>query len=84
MAESVVAGVLVLVGMLLALWLVRIAANTVILLASAIALVFVVHHVQSGLWTGWTVIGGRSLLTGAVVALLCLPVLPFSTFFRKK
>ena len=84
MLETVVAGVLVVVGMLLALWLVRIAADTVILLASAVALVFVVHHVHSGLWVGWAAIGTRSLLTGGAVALLCVPVLPFSSFFRKK
>ena len=84
MAECVVAGVLVVVGMLLALWLTRIAADMVILLASGIALALAVYHVRAGLWVGWPMVVARSLITGGVAALLCLPVLPFSSFFRKK
>ena len=84
LVQSVVGCVLVVLGMMVALGLVRMAADLVIFLLAVVACSFVLHSITSGEWMGWLDIVWRSLATGGVFALLSLPVLPFSSFHYKK
>jgi len=74
----------VLLGMMLAFGLVRLAANLVVLCVLLGACGFVLYEVSTGAWPTWPEVILRGLITGAGAALLCLPVLPFSGFYRKK
>lgn len=80
----IVACVLVLFGMMIALGLVRLAANLVIFLICALSVAFALHQIQTGLWFAWQDIVIRSLMTGGLAALLTLPVLPLSSFVRRR
>jgi len=84
LVECVVACVLVVLGMTISLGLVRLAADLVILIVTISACWFALASVSSGVWAGWADVAWRSLATGAIAALLTLPVLPFSSFHRKK
>jgi len=75
---------LAVVGMFLAMGMVRLAANLVVVVIMLGTCGFVVMHIAEGIWTDWTSVCVYSLLTGAGGALLSLPVLPFSGFRRKK
>ena len=82
--ECLAGGALVLVGMLVALGLVRLAANLFMVLVAAGAVVGAVYAVLNGYWSGWDQVIPRSLGLGVVAALLCLPALPFSSFHGKR
>ena len=82
--EIGVALLLVLVAFILGIGLVRLAATLVICLVAAGACAFVIYQVGYGLWQGWREIIPGALATGFGAALLCLPALPFSSFYRKK
>lgn len=71
-------------GMLLALGLIRLAANAVIILVMVATCGYVIHQISFGVWTGWGEICLYSLLSGGAGGLLTLPVLPFSGFHRRK
>jgi hypothetical protein len=75
---------LVLLGMLMVLGLVRLAANLFIALVAVGAAVFVGYAVFSGQWLTWTQVVPRSLGVGILAALASLPALPFSSFLRRK
>jgi hypothetical protein len=70
--------------MLAGFWLVRLAANAVILLIMVGVCVWVVYAVHTGQAGGWLEVAATALAAGGIGALLCLPVLPFSSLFRKK
>ena len=82
--QYIVACILVIFGMVVALGLVRLAANLVILIIGGAACLFVVYSIAEGIWIGWFEICWHALATGGAVALLSLPVLPFSSFYKKK
>lgn len=81
--ECLAGGALVLVGMLAALGLVRLAANVYMAIVAAGAVVGAVFAILNGYWVGWGQVIPRSLGLGVVAALLCLPALPFSSFHSK-
>lgn len=82
--QSVVGCLAAVVGMMIVMGMVRLAANLVIVLLALAACGVVVHSIQQALWNGWGEIVWASLATGALTALLSLPVLPFSSFRRKR
>ena len=82
--QCIVGCVAVLAGLLITLGLVRLAANLVIALVGVAACAVVVYSVVEGFWSDWPNILWRSLVTGGVFALLSLPVLPFSSFRRRR
>ena len=82
--QCVVACLLVALGMMMGLGLVRIAANTVMLLLALGACYVAIFSILDGAWQGWLEIAARSLATGGIAALLCLPVLPFSGLNLRK
>ena len=84
LAQSVVAVILVLLGMMMGLGLVRLAANAVVMLLGVAACFYAAYCMSVGEWDGWLDMIWRSLCTGGVAALLCLPVLPFSSFHKRK
>ncbi len=84
LAQCLVGAVLVLVGMSLALGLVRLAANAFIVVVAVAAVFFTGHAILSGEWMAWGQIVPRSLGVGVLAALVCLPALPFSSFRRRK
>ncbi len=84
MLQTAVGCILVIVGMFIAFGLTRLAANAVIAFIAILACAAVGFQIYEQQWTGWTNILLRSLISGGVAGLLCLPVLPFSSFFRKK
>jgi hypothetical protein len=84
MTEILVACAIVAIGMLLAFALVRLAANLVILAVMLFGFVVVIRNISQGTWSTWPEIVLGSLLCGFVAALLSLPALPFSSFFKKK
>jgi|GEM_PF-2803093 len=75
---------LALVGMIVALGLVRLAANLFIALVAVGAVGVVVHAILSGEWLAWSQIIPRSLGVGVLGALAGLPALPFSSFRKRK
>ena len=84
MAQYAVGCLLVLLGMLVAMGLIRLAANLVLFLVALAGCGFVVYNIAAYEWVGWLPICGQSLLTGAALALLCLPILPLTSFYRRK
>jgi hypothetical protein len=82
--QCLAGGALVLVGMLVALGLARLAANLFIALVACAAVAGAVFAILNGYWVGWSGLVSRSLLLGVVAALLCLPALPFSSFHGGK
>jgi len=84
MPQQLVACAIVAVGMLLAFGLVRVAANLVILAVMIFAFLVAARNVAQGAWASWPEIVVGSLICGFVAALLSLPALPFSSFFKKK
>ena len=83
-AQIAVGCVITFLGMMIALGLVRLAANLVIMLIALSACGLVVYSIFNGLWTGWLDIVWRSAATGFGSALLSIPVLPFSGFYKKR
>jgi hypothetical protein len=69
--------------MLLAFGLVRIAANLVIFAILLFGFGIVIRNIQQEAWVGWPDIVLGSLATGFVSALLSLPALPFSSFYKR-
>lgn len=84
MTEAIVACALVALGMMLAFGLVRLAANLVILIIMLGGFGVAVRNVVQQAWVGWPDIILGSLLCGFVAALLSLPALPFSSFYKRK
>ena len=84
MLEYAVACAIVAVGMILAFGLVRLAANLVILGVMLFGFGLAIRNIHMGAWTGWAEIVLGSLATGFVSALLSLPALPFSSFYKRK
>lgn len=82
--QCLAGGALVLVGMLAALGLARLAANLFIVLVAAAAVLGAVYAILNGTWHGWPDLVSRSLGLGVVAALLSLPALPFSSFHGKR
>jgi len=78
--QAIVGCVLVALGMMIAMGLVRLAANLVVMLIAIGACGFVLVQITSGVWIGWFEVVTRSLGSGLLAALLSLPVLPFSGF----
>ena len=74
---------LALIAMLITFGLVRLAANLVIMLVLLSGFGGIVYNVATGEWTGWLEILLLSSAVGVVSALLCLPALPFSSFYKK-
>ena len=64
--------------------LARAAANLFMILVAVAAVVGAVYAIISGYWVGWGQVVTRSLATGAIAALVCLPALPFSSFHTKR
>jgi hypothetical protein len=83
MVQYIVACAVVALGMLLAFGLVRIAANLVILAILLFGFGIVIRNIYQGAWIDWADILIGSLATGFVAALLSLPALPFSSFYKK-
>ncbi|MFA5206954.1 MAG: hypothetical protein WC708_21340 [Lentisphaeria bacterium] len=79
-----VACALVLIGLLLGLGLIRLAATLAMILAAVGACGLAVYQITCGYWVGWMEVGLYSLLTGLGTALLCAPLLPFSRFGRNR
>jgi len=84
MTQALVACALVALGMMLAFGLVRLAANFVILVIMLCGFGVAVRNVLQQAWVGWPEIILGSLLCGFVAALLSLPALPFSSFYKRK
>jgi hypothetical protein len=84
MIEYVVACALVALGMMLAFGLVRMAANLVIFAILLFGFGIVIRNIHQGAWVGWADIILGSVATGFVSALLSLPALPFSSFYKRK
>lgn len=82
--QTIAGCVLALVGMLVAFGLVRLAANVVVLVIAVATCGSVIYCILERVWSDWPTICISSLATGFAGALLCLPVLPFSSFYRKK
>ena len=82
--QAIVGCVLVAVGMMIAMGLVRLAANLVVMLIAIGACGFVLIQITNGVWTGWFEIATRSFGSGLLAALLSLPVLPFSGFRHRR
>ena len=78
--EPLAAVILVLVTMILAIKLVRMAANLVIILVCGGGCGFAIFNVLNGYWKGWPQIIVYSAATGLAAAMLSLPALPFSKF----
>lgn len=75
---------LVALGMMMAFGLVRMAANLLIGAIGLTAFGAVIYCVLDGTWVGWPDVALGSLGTGFLAALLSLPALPFSSFYKKK
>ena len=82
--ECTVGCVLALLGFLLGIGLIRLAATVVVVLVGFLSCTVVVYQVTTLAWDGWGEIVGGALLVGLAGALASLPVLPFTAFFRKK
>ncbi|MFW5803361.1 MAG: hypothetical protein ACOCWJ_05535 [Verrucomicrobiota bacterium] len=78
------AALFTLVGMAVAFSLVRVAADLLIFFIALSACGLVIHMITSGEWHTWAIVSAGSFATGVGAALLCLPALPFSSFFRKR
>lgn len=84
LGQALVGCGLALIGMVLVFGLVRLAANAAVILIGIIACGVVLYYVGIGEWSGWLNVGWRSLGVGAVAAMLTLPILPFSSLYRRK
>lgn len=84
MTQLLVACALVAVGMFLAFGLVRVAANLVIFAVMLFGFLVAGRNISHGTWSSWPEIVLGSLACGFVAALLSLPALPFSSFYKKK
>jgi hypothetical protein len=82
--QCLVGAILVLLGMFMALGLVRVAANLFVALVALAAVGFVGHAIFTGDWLSWGQIVPRSLGIGVLAALASLPALPFSSFLKRK
>lgn len=82
--QCVVGCVLVIVGMVCAFGMVRLAANLLITAIGFLAFGAVIYCVLTGLWVGWVEVVLGGLGSGFAAALLSLPALPFSSFFRRR
>jgi len=78
--ESLIAAVIVLVAMVVAIRMVRIAANLVIILICGGGCGFAIFNIVGKYWVGWQQIIVYSAVTGVAAAMLSLPALPFSKF----
>ncbi len=72
-----VAIAVVIVVMMIALSLVRLAAKLCLILIGLGALGFVTYQIHMEQWQAWPEIIVHAAATGAVAALLCVPLLPF-------
>lgn len=79
----IASALLALLGMVVAFGMVRLAANLLIFLLGLGACAFVLYSVLSGEWSDWPTVCTGGFVTGLCAALLCLPALPFSNFYRK-
>ena len=82
--QCLAGGLLVVVGLLVTLGLVRLAATLYMVLVAVGAVGGAVYVILNGQWIGWEQVIPRSLGLGLVAALLCLPALPFSSFYGKR
>lgn len=80
----IVAALLTILGMAVAFSLVRVAADLLIFLIAVSACGFVLYSITSGEWHDWATVSAGGFVTGVGAALLCLPALPFSSYFRKR
>ena len=84
MVQCLVGCLLVAVGMMIAIGLVRVAANLLIGVIAFGAFGAVIYFVTTGTWVGWPDVAIGSLALGFLAALFCLPALPFSSFYKRK
>jgi hypothetical protein len=82
--QSIVGCLLAGIGMTLAIGLVRVAANLVVIIIGLGTCLLVVSQIANQTWLSWPDVCIYALLSGAGAALLTLPVLPFSSFWRGK
>ncbi len=80
--HSMAAAILVVLAMLLAIRMVRVAANLVVALLCGGGCGYAIFNIVNQVWLGWAQVVVNSLATGVVVALFSLPVLPFSRFSK--
>lgn len=80
LVETLAGVVLVLVTMVLAIRLVRIAANLVIVVVCGGGCGFAIFNIVNQYWQGWPQIAVYSAATGLAAAMLSMPALPFSRF----
>ncbi len=82
--QCLAGGALVVLGMLVAYGLARLAANLFIALIALGAVFGAVLAILNGAWVGWFEILWRSFGLGLLAALVSLPALPFSSFLRPR
>jgi hypothetical protein len=82
--KSVVAFLVVFVAMGITFGLVRFMANLVIIAAGVAAFWFVHSGIGEGDFVTWSDVLFASAIAGAVVGLVCTPLLPLSDWGKKK
>ena len=82
---QVLAGLgLVVLAMYLGIRLVRFAATFCLALLLLGACMFAVTQIITNQWSGWSVVIPYSAGTGLAAALLSIPLLPFTNFWKKE
>jgi len=82
--QAVVGCVIALLAMLITFGLVRVMADLVIVMVLLTGFGLVIYNIINEVWVDWVEISLGALATGVAVALLSLPALPFSSFYKKK
>jgi len=82
--QMIIAAVLTLLGFLVMLGLVRIATTLAIFIIALGSGAVVLYNIYNHIWLSWPDIVAYSLITGAAGALLCVPLLPLSSFYRRR
>jgi len=82
--QCIVGCVLVILGMMVAFGLVRMAADLFIFLIGCAAFAVALHCIVTGVWVGWPQVAVGSFAIGVAGAALSLPALPFSSHYKRK
>ena len=81
--QSLASIILVLAAMYLGIRLVMVAARLCLVLLLVGGCVFAVAQIVSNQWGDWPAVISYSALTGFTAALLSIPLLPFTRFWKK-
>ncbi|MFO7820618.1 MAG: hypothetical protein R6V56_00950 [Lentisphaeria bacterium] len=82
--QTATGAAVVFLAMYVAIRLIRFAASFCLAVLLVGACIFAVVQIVSGQWTDWPAILFYSAITGFTAALLALPLLPFTHFWKKQ